>query len=180
MSAGLVYTSSIPVARPGPYHIRVAVRDTSTGKIGTASQFIDVPDLKKRQLALSGLVLGSPADQPRDLDAPGVPSFRVFRRSGALDFTCQIFNARVDRQTQKPAIDTEVRVFRGQQQVLATERKRLDAAPAGPRRKIARGSMLLDSFEPGSYVLQFVVRDTLAKEKHGVAEQWIDFDVIQR
>ena len=180
MRAGLVYTSSIPVARPGPYHIRVAVRDATTGKIGTASQFIDVPDLKKRQLALSGLVVGSPAGQPRDLEAPGVPSFRVFRRSGALDFTCQIFNARVDRQTQKPAIDTEVRVFRGQQQVLATEPKRLDAAPAGPLRKIAKGSMLLDSFEPGSYVLQFVVRDTLAKEKHGVAEQWIDFDVIQR
>jgi len=38
--------------------------------------------------------------------------------------------------------------------------------------------MALDSFEPGSYVLQFVVRDTLAKTKHGVAAQWIDFDVV--
>ena len=178
LRAGFVYTGSIPVARPGPYHIRVAVRDTATGRIGTASQFIDVPDLNKRQLTLSGLVLGSPAGQPQDPEAPGVPSFRVFRRTGALDFTCQILNASLDDQTRKPAIDTEVRVFRGQKRVLATKPQRLDVAAAGSLRNVAKGSMALDSFEPGSYVLQFVVRDTLAKTKHGVAAQWIDFDVV--
>jgi len=179
VGAGLVYSSSIPVVRPGPYQVRVAVRDTATGRIGTASQFLEVPDLKKRRLALSGIVLGSPAGQPHDREAPGVPSFRVFRRNEALDFTCQIFNARLDRDTRKPAIDTEVRVFHGQQRVLATEARRLDVAAAGSPRTTAKGSMRLDSFEPGSYALQFVVRDTLAKEQHGVATQWIDFDVIQ-
>lgn len=177
LGAGLVYTSSIPVVRPGPYQVRVAVRDAATGKIGTASQFIEVPDLKKRRLALSGLVVDSPAGQAQDREAPGVPAFRVFRRSGALDFTCQIFGARLDRKTRKPAIDTEVRVFHGQQQVLATEPKRLDVATAGSPRTTAKGSMRLDSFEPGSYALQFVVRDTLAKEAQGLATQWIDFDV---
>jgi VWFA-related protein len=178
LGAGLVYTSSIPVVRPGPYQVRVAVRDTATGKIGSASQFLEVPDLKKRRLALSGLVVDSPAGQPQDREAPGVPSFRVFRRSGALDFSCQIFNARLDRKTQKPALDTEVRVFQGRQQMLATEPKRLEVASAGSPRATAKGSMRLDSFEPGSYALQFVVRDTLEKEQRGVASQWIDFDVV--
>ncbi len=179
LGAGLVYTSSIPVVRPGPYQVRAAVRDTATGRIGTASQFVEVPDLKKRRLALSGLVLDSPPGQPQDSEAPGAPSFRVFRRSGALDFTCQIFNARLDRSTNKPAVDTEVRVFRGQQQVLATEPKRLDVVATGSRRTTAKGNVRLDAFEPGSYALQFVVRDTLAKERDCLATEWIDFDVIQ-
>ncbi len=131
LGAGLVYTSSIPVVRPGPYQVRVAVRDTATGRIGTASQFLEVPDLKKRRLALSGLVLDTPAGQPQDREAPGVPAFRVFRRGSALDFTCQIFNARLDRKTGKPAIDTEVRVFQGQRQVLATDPTRLEVGAAG-------------------------------------------------
>ena len=31
---------------------------------------------------------------------------------------------------------------------------------------------------PGEYVLQVVVTDKLAKEKHRTASQWIDFEVI--
>jgi len=179
LGAGLVYTSSMAVVRPGPYQARVAVRDGATGRIGTASQFVEVPDLKKRRLALSGLVLDSPPNQPQDHEAPGVPSFRVFRRSGAFDFSCQIFNARLDPATNKPSLDTEVRVFRGQQQVLATEPKRLDIAATGSTRTTAKGNVPLEAFEPGSYALQFIVRDTLAKEREGVATQWIDFDVVQ-
>jgi hypothetical protein len=72
-----------------------------------------------------------------------------------------------------------VRVFRGQQQVFATEPRRLDVASAGSARATAKGNMPLGAFEPGSYALQFVVRDTLAKESRGVAAQWIDFDVIE-
>jgi len=102
----------------------------------------------------------------------------VFRRSGAFDFTCQIFNARLDPGTNKPALDTEVRVFRGQQQVLATEPKRLDVAATGSARTTAKGNVPLEAFEPGSYALQFIVRDTFAKEHEGVATQWIDFDVV--
>jgi 5-hydroxyisourate hydrolase-like protein (transthyretin family) len=138
-----------------------------------------VPDLKRQRLALSGLVLDSPPGQRQDREAPGVPSFRIFRRSGAFDFSCQIFNARLDASTNKPALDTEVRVFHGQQQVLATEPKRLDVAATGAARTVAKGNVPLDAFEPGSYALQFVVRDTLAKEKDRVATQWIDFDVVQ-
>lgn len=178
LGAGLVYTSSIPVVRPGPYQVRVAVRDTATGRIGTASQFLEVPDLKKRRLALSGLVLDTPAGQPQDREAPGVPAFRVFRRGSALDFTCQIFNARLDRKTGKPAIDTEVRVFQGQRQVLATDPTRLEVGAAASPRTTAKGSMRLDSFEAGTYALQFVVRDTLARGQQGVASQWIDFDLV--
>ena len=54
---GFTYTVNHPVKKPGAYQLRTAVRDAATEKIGSASQFIEVPDLSKGHLTLSGLVL---------------------------------------------------------------------------------------------------------------------------
>ncbi len=55
--SGYFYTFNVPVKRAGAYQLRVAVRDTATGRVGSASQFVEVPDLKQKRIALSGLVL---------------------------------------------------------------------------------------------------------------------------
>jgi hypothetical protein len=54
---GLVYYVTVPIKKPGAYQLRISLRDSSTEHIGSASQFIEVPDLKKNRLAMSGLVL---------------------------------------------------------------------------------------------------------------------------
>src|SRR5260370_36296926 len=54
---GFVYSVNHPVKKPGAYQMRTAVRDAATEKIGSASQFIEVPDLSKGHLTLSGLIL---------------------------------------------------------------------------------------------------------------------------
>ena len=54
---GLVYYVTVPVKKPGAYQLRMSLRDTNTEHIGSASQFVEVPDLKKNRLALSGLAL---------------------------------------------------------------------------------------------------------------------------
>jgi len=54
---GLTYNMNVPVKKAGVYQLRMAVRDTATERTGSASQFIEVPDLKKNRLALSGLVI---------------------------------------------------------------------------------------------------------------------------
>ncbi len=57
---GLVYSMRVPVKKPGAYQLRVAVRDTASERVGAASQFIEVPNLKKDRLALSGItIMGS-------------------------------------------------------------------------------------------------------------------------
>src|SRR5262249_34066194 len=45
------------INKPGAYQFRVVIRDPETGRLGSAGQFIQVPDLSKNRLALSGLVL---------------------------------------------------------------------------------------------------------------------------
>ncbi len=54
---GLIYAVAVPVKKPGAYQLRVALRDDDSGRIGSASQFVDVPDLKKNRLALSGIAV---------------------------------------------------------------------------------------------------------------------------
>jgi VWFA-related protein len=44
---------------PGTYQIRLGVRDNKTGKLGTLSRFLEVPDLAKGRFYASSLLLGS-------------------------------------------------------------------------------------------------------------------------
>jgi len=57
LSEGVVYAINVNLQKPGAYQIRVAVRDQATGKIGSANQFLEIPDIHKRRLALTSLVL---------------------------------------------------------------------------------------------------------------------------
>jgi hypothetical protein len=54
---GLVYEAGVPLSSSGAYQFRVTVRDGVSKRLGSASQFIEVPDLKNGALALSSLVL---------------------------------------------------------------------------------------------------------------------------
>src|SRR5205807_926340 len=43
---GLVYYVTVPIKKPGAYQLRMSLRDSSSERIGSASQFVEVPDLK--------------------------------------------------------------------------------------------------------------------------------------
>lgn len=58
-TAGFVYYFTFPFKKPGAYQLRVAIRDKQSEKIGSASQFVEIPNLKKDGLTLSGVVLES-------------------------------------------------------------------------------------------------------------------------
>jgi VWFA-related protein len=64
MTYGLAYRADFPVRKPGAYQFRAVLRDGETGRAGSASQFIQTPDLNKNRLALSGLVLTTPKTVP--------------------------------------------------------------------------------------------------------------------
>ena len=41
MKMGFIYESSIPVARPGFYEVRVVLRDTNTSRLGSAREYVE-------------------------------------------------------------------------------------------------------------------------------------------
>ena len=174
---GLLHRESIPVAHPGYYEVRIVARDSATGKMGSARQYVDVPDLKNGQLAMSGLIayrLGSATAGP---DAPAAPELRVFERSDTLGYACQIFNAKPQSATGRTAVETETRVFQEGKPVLTAPPSALSSVPDEAVRALAAtGSVPLSSLEPGSYALQLIAHDPVGRS---VAAQWIDFSVAR-
>ncbi len=57
VSEGMVYGLNIPISKPGAYMLRIAVRDAASGKIGSASQYIEVPNVSKDRMTLSSLII---------------------------------------------------------------------------------------------------------------------------
>ncbi|HEX8351471.1 MAG TPA: VWA domain-containing protein, partial [Pyrinomonadaceae bacterium] len=125
LSDGFVYVMKVPLKKPGSYQLRVAVRDAATERVGSASQFIEVPDLGKGRLALSGIFITAAADAPAqkgpgDAAPPTQGGFdplrdatvRRFRQGSLVEFSYHIYNAKADRATGRPRLRTQTRLFR--------------------------------------------------------------------
>jgi len=199
LSEGFVYYFTFPVKKPGGYQYRVAIRDTQTQKVGSASQFIEVPNLKKNRLTLSGLLLenltaeqwqknytnaptptNAPANSADDTSDPlAATSLRRFKRGTFLRYGYEIYNAKLDA-ANKPNLNTQVRMFRDGK--ITFEGKMISvgvsAATDLERIKIVGAINLGSSMPAGDYVLQIIVTDSLAKEKSRIATQFVQFEVI--
>lgn len=194
MEEGFVYSFIFPVKKAGSFQMRVAVTDTVSSKIGSASQFVEAPDLKKGRLFTSGIVLENfvedPSKEPlqhltvNDITiGKGDPrtdtSQRKFQHGTFLRYILEIYNAKLDK-TQKPNLQTQIRVFRDGKPVLNTAPKPLDI---GDQKDMARllfgGKLALGKDLPvGEYILQVIVKDNLAKEKNNLSSQWVQFEIV--
>ena len=210
---GLLYYVTVPIKKPGAYQLRISLRDSSTERIGSASQFIEVPDLKKNRLAISGIVLrgenpgekttaaapsASPAgDQPAngansaaaDQDQGAAdqknpeasPAVRHFSQGMLMDYLFIIYNAHLDKTTNKSQLIGQVRLFRDGKPVFTGKENLLSFTDmVDPKRLITSGGIKLGTdLAPGEYVLQVSVRDMLADEKHRTVTQWMDFEIVR-
>ena len=207
MRGGMVYVVNVPVKKPGPYQLRVAVRDAATERVGTASQFIEVPDLAEQRLTLSGLVI-SGADEARVVPAAGRkdaapaaqltadgratvaqetadpqagPALRRLRPGMALYYNFAVYNAQGDA-THPPQLQMQARLFRDGQIIYTGKPLTVETeGQADTKHLFAGGRMKLGAgIAPGQYVLQIVVTDARARDqKHATAAQWLDFEVAQ-
>jgi len=57
---GFVFSQRLTL-KPGVYQARLGVREVETDHLGTATAWIDVPDLARSKLEMSSLMLGDPA-----------------------------------------------------------------------------------------------------------------------
>lgn len=205
---GLVYYVTVPIKKAGAYQLRMSLRDSSSERIGSAGQFVEVPDVKKNRLALSGLsvmgsVLNKPAAQssaaapaaanqagPQSSqsddgadqgNAQASPAVRHFNRGMALDYGFMVYNARLDKTTNRPQLTTQVRLFRSGKEIFTGRVIPFDASTQTDlKRLIAGGRIILGAdLVAGEYVIQVIVTDALADAKHRVASQWMDFEIVK-
>ncbi|HKG15108.1 MAG TPA: hypothetical protein VKB12_17425, partial [Pyrinomonadaceae bacterium] len=194
LRGGLIFQMQVPVKKPGAYQLRIAVRDASTQKLGSASQFIEVPDLTKDRLALSGIVLQSSAVTDADAAASASPdagdevsvsdprgnaAVRRFRKGDQVDYFFNVYNAKPDKATGRPRLQTQMRLFREREEVYAGKAEELDPGKQTDMSSLQAATRIrLDGLQPGEYVLQVTVTDALAPEKRRTVAQWIDFEVV--
>jgi VWFA-related protein len=184
---GLMFSLNHPIKKAGAYQLHCAARDAASERVGSASQFIEVPDLGKGQLALSGLLVSGPApDGPEanagrqaGTDPLESPAVRDFKPGHRLAWALSIMNAQIDPATHLPDLGLQLRMTHDGKEVYSGKTLPVNVQKQADLKRIfAGGQMQLGTkMEPGEYVLQAVVTDNVAKKKYQTATQSMDFEV---
>ena len=165
----LVYNFQTPL-KPGLYQARVAVRDSKGGRVGSAMQWVEIPDISLHQLSLSSLLLGetkeaqtlkgsqtSIAESPLSVD-------HHFSRTSKLRFLTYIYNAAMGANRGAPDLALQVQILRDDQPVATTPSRKIEIGETTDLARILYAAELqLETMLPGAYVLQITVIDRLAK-----------------
>jgi VWFA-related protein len=190
-NGGLVFKINVNLSKPGAYQMRVAVRDAASGKIGSASQFVEVPDFQRRRLALSGIIMNGPQveDTSQSWDASnkdygiaksGTAAMRVFHSGESVSFAYVIFDARPEPKTGHPKVETQFSLYRDGVRVYSSPITPVHATQVDPTHLVATGTLLLDTtLEPGEYMFQAIARDPRAPHKYQMAWQWTDLELVK-
>ena len=168
--------------KPGLYQVRVAARDEKSGITGSATEWIEIPDLSKQRLSMSSLLVGErkPEEAPEKADAPQMDSvpFSVdhrFERSSHLRFLVYIYNAaRGTSSGALPDVALQVQIFRDDQPVVTTPLRKLQTESQDLARLAYAAEIPLKSMSAGQYVLQVTAIDRIAKTS---ASQRVRFEV---
>lgn len=200
LAEGFVYFFTFPVNKPGAYQFRVAIRDKQSEKIGSASQFVEIPNLKKDGLVLSGVVLESlTRDQwqretrtaQNEFSAEKIKNqsesnllvdtaLKRFRRDRILRYGFEIYNPKLDA-ARKPQLTAQIKMFRDGKLVLEGKPLPVDLTEQTDWQKVtAFGAIdLASKMPPGDYILQIIVTDNLLKGKGKIAAQVVQFEIVE-
>ncbi|MGE0130762.1 MAG: VWA domain-containing protein [Blastocatellales bacterium] len=155
--------------KPGFYQARVAVREEDTARMGSGSKWVEIPDISKKQLVLSGVLLSAGKQDQSDLQLaqnrytlqPSTAT-RRFKTGGAIDFMVFGYNAKVENKSVDLVIQSQV--YAGSKLVYASPLAKM-AMPQDPdlQRIPYAARISLEGFNPGTYELRLVVIDRLTK-----------------
>jgi VWFA-related protein len=171
---GLRYSVRLPFKKAGGYQIRAAVRDERSQAIGASAQFVEVPRVGDKRLALSGVVL-------TEADAGEKPMTATFARGSRVEYKGTLYDG------QRPASGFSVgaTVLRDGKLVYTSPPAPLAGVPldaADDARKVApipfRGTLALgDDFPRGLYTLQITIAPEADGKQGRPVRQWVEFEV---
>ena len=156
---------------PGLYQVRIAARDDKSAKVGSAHAWIEIPDLAKKKLTMSSLLLGERAESTTtNVSSGGSPSVPLsashrFRRESNLRFLIFAYNAMPSTADQKPDVAVQVQVIRDDQPVLTTALRKINVEGVADLARVPYAAEIpLGDMTPGRYVLQVNLIDRVSKQ----------------
>src|SRR5689334_8011234 len=172
---GNFYNHHTPLT-PGIYQFRVAARDEKSGLVGSAMQWIVIPDLGRNELTLSSVLLGGQVVEDRS--KPTSPQVQLsvdhsFARAAPLGYWIFVYNAKRDAGGN-PQLTVQTHVLRDGQAVLSSPPRKLNNGGPDPQRIPFGEELALKTLAPGRYDLKVVITDAVANR---TASQVADFIV---
>jgi VWFA-related protein len=173
---------NMPVKRHGSYQVRIVIRDRKSSKIGSAGEFVTVPNLKDKKLAVSGIVLGNVDNLPNQDSATQTilnPGSRRFAPGSDLYFAYRLYNSAIEGQLRDMVM--QAKLFRDGKNVYSGLEVPVKAGNQQDLTRILVDGVvrLSPELEPGSYYLQVVITDKGAKSKEASVVQWVDFEIVK-
>jgi hypothetical protein len=161
LETGLDY-QRLASLKPGRYRVRLAVREAETGKLGGASQWVEVPDLSDGRLVLSSLFLlrdaGPPVAPGTAPSLRGVQAWRRFRRGEKLYVQLFAYNSRKDASGTTSLV-AHAEIWRQGVMLAASAPEPIPQGERGAPQVEHTRSIKLEPFPPGDYEVRLVVTD---------------------
>lgn len=188
---GFVYSFQFPIKKTGAYQFGIAIRDSGTGKAGSATQFFEVPKAAKDRLTMSGIVLQnytleqwkqSSRDPTAIIEGISSPisdtSERKFKRGSIVEYGAEIYNAKTRGGAVR--LYKQVRIFHEGQLILDSGQIPLKTSEIGDSQRIhATGGVKLGlGMAFGDYILQVAIIDPLEKDKNKLTSGWVQFELV--
>lgn len=194
MRDGIVYKLNLPIKKSGAYQLRTAIHDLKSEQVGSASEYIEVPDVNKGRLTLSGIALSG--DSLLDTPAPATvqdasgsaetssqasPAVRKFRPGSDLNYIFSVYNAKLAQANSLPNLSIQLALWRDGKRIFLGPPATLQLSQQNNWKSIPiTGSLkLTNKIQPGEYVFQVLITDNTAREKYRQATQWMSFEIVQ-
>jgi VWFA-related protein len=151
---------------PGRYQLRVGVRESGAGEMGTVFYDLDVPDFTRQRLSMSGLLLSAPSTQqtftvqPDPVAAKVLPgaatSSRVFATSDVVSLYAEVYESASSGPPRRIDVTTRLINEEGRDVVTAGELLERGASAAGDKSATfaVKRDIPLKDVAPGRYLLR--------------------------
>lgn len=170
---GLALALAQPVAKPGVFQVYAGVRDATSSNTGICHALVEVPDLSKGDLVVSGIRLfpaaaANGSDELQEMES----ARRVFGPGEQIAYNCAIYNAQPDEHNMAHLEVSTVMYAEGRA-VYRSAPTPVTSDTRGNAWLTLRGKLELGQHTaPGQFIFQVLVAD---KVKPRTASQWIGF-----
>lgn len=163
----VTWSQSLPLP-PGLYQVRVATRDSKSGRTGSDIAWIEIPQFAPGSFSMSSLFLRerpavtAPPDNPPNESQPiRVDADHRFSRTSVIRFQTYVYNA--SRIAGAPDVWIAASIFRGSQQVMIVAPSKIPPDLARDSWRLSYWSeVALGQLSPGTYTLKVSATDKAA------------------
>jgi VWFA-related protein len=166
---------------PGLYQIRVAARDEKSGRMGSATEWIEIPDFTSGSLAISSILIGErkQAQEEAKTANGGISDISVdhrFTKTSYLRFLAYVYNAgRGAASNEVPNVALQIQVLRDDHPVMTSPMRKVATEGITDMARLPYAAEIsLAALPVGQYILKVTAIDLVNKKS---ASQRVSFEI---